>query len=112
MTTTWNSNFENKTIPFSDTNARIALATNVGQTFTVPGDPSNKFQALFSYNSTANIFIGYNHTATVPIAGTQDTTGAEEFRPTCRYVKGGDVLSFITSDASGYVGVSLLAIPG
>ena len=112
MTTLWNSNFENKTIPFSDTTVRLALATNTVQTFTVPGTNKDKFQAVFSYICTANVFIGYNFTPTVPPAGLQESTGIEEFRPDCRYVKGGDVLSFITPDASAYVGVSLLSIPG
>jgi len=113
MTTIWNSNFENKTTPFSDTAVRFNLATNTSQTYTVPGTSSDKYQATFTYTSTSNVFVGYNFTPTIPGSGTNETTHSEEFRPICKYVKGGDVLSLISPDAAGaYVGVSLLAIPG
>jgi hypothetical protein len=112
MTTPWNTNYENKTVPFSDTSVRFALATNAAQTYTVPGNDTQKYQAVFKYTSTSNIFVGLNFTPTVPTAGTNETTSTEEYRPDCKYVKGGDVLSLITPDASAYVGVSLLAISG
>ena len=112
MTTIWNSNFENKTVPFSDTTARFALAANTVQTYTVPGDATQKYQATFSYTSTSNIFVGLNFTPTVPAPGASETTHTEEYRPECKYVKGGDVISVLTPDATAYVGVSLLAIPG
>lgn len=112
MTITWNSNFENKTVPFSDTSVRFALAANVVQTYTVPGDSADKYQAVFKFTSTANIFVGLNFTPTVPAGGTNETTHTEEYRPDCKYVKGGDVISIITPDTTAYVGVSLLAIPG
>jgi hypothetical protein len=112
MTTGWNSNFQNKTIPFSDTSVQVALAANAVQTFTVPGAATQKYQALFSYTSTSNVFIGYNFTPTTPAPGTHSANGQQEFRPDCRYVHGGDVLSFLTPDTTGYVGVSLRAIPG
>lgn len=112
MTTIWNSNFENKTVPFSDTVARFALAANAVQTYTVPGAATQKYQAVFTYTSISNVFIGYNFTPTVPAPGTNLTTHSEEFRPTCKYVHGGDVLSFLSPDTTAYVGLSLLAIPG
>ena len=112
MTTGWNSNFQNKTIPFSDTSVQIALAANTSQSYTVPGSETQKYQALFSYTSTSNIFVGYNQAPTTPAPGTHNTNGNEEFRPDCRYVQGGDIIFFITPDSTGYVGVSLRAIPG
>ncbi len=100
-----------KTIAFSDECAQIALATNVAQTYTVPGTGAQKYSCLISLNSNANVFCCQNDTATVPPAGTNTTTKRLEFRPFKRYVIGGDVLSFITPDAVAYVGVSLRAIP-
>lgn len=112
MTTIWNSNFENKTVPFSDTSVRFALSANVAQTYTVPGDATQKYQALFKFTSTANIFVGLNFTPSIPVSGTNETTHTEEYRPDCKYVKGGDIISVISPDTTAYVGVSLLAISG
>jgi hypothetical protein len=111
MTTQYNSNFD-ETTPFSDTTPYMALATNVPLSYTVPGTNQNKYQATFSYTCTANIFVGYNVSPTTPTPGTIVTGSNIEFRPKKHYVKGGDVLYFNTPDASAYVGVSLLAIPG
>ena len=109
--TKYSNNYHN-TSPFSDITPRAALATGIVQTYTVPGDNSKKYIALFSYTENSNVFIGYNKTPTTPAPGTIATDGNQEFRPIKRYVKGGDVLSFLTPDASAYVGVSLLSIPG
>jgi hypothetical protein len=101
----------NETLPFSDTCAQIALATNVAQTYTIPG--TNKYQMTLSYICTANVFVGYNVSASVPAPNAINTNPNVEFRPVDKkFVKGGDVISFITPDASAYVGVSLLTIPG
>lgn len=108
--TLYNSNFD-ETYPFTDDTARFALATNVAQTYTVPGTNAVKYKAIFSYNATVNVFVGINTAATVPPAGTNQTTQNIEYRPYSRYVKGGDVISFMTPDASGYVGVSLWKLP-
>ncbi len=101
------------TLPFSDTCLQMNLVANTPQTFTIPGAATQKWQALFSYNSTANIYVGYNVTATAPGAGLQTSTGNVEYRPDKRFVKGGDVLHFTSPDATGpYFGVSLRTIPG
>jgi hypothetical protein len=112
MTTTYSNNFDH-TKPFSDTCFQANLATNTQQTFTVPGTNIQKYRAIFGIAANANIYIGLNVTATAPGAGLNTSTGNLEFRPIePKYVKGGDVLSFITSDAAGaYVGVSLLGLP-
>jgi hypothetical protein len=105
-------NFDH-TKPFSDTCAQIALATNVAQTYTVPGERSQKYRLVITFNSTANVFVGYGVTALAPGAGLKTETGNMEFRPVePKYVKGEDVISLVTPDASAYVGLSLLAIPG
>lgn len=100
-----------KTIPFSDECAQIGLVANGAVSYTVPGANTLKYTALLSYNSNSNVFVALNTTATVPPGGTATTTKREEFRPFKRFVIGGDVLSFITPDATAYVGVSLRAIP-
>jgi hypothetical protein len=108
--TKYNSNFD-KTYPFTDTSVRFALATNVAQTYTVPGTNEQKYRAIFSYASNSNVIVGLNATATVPGAGTNQTTQTMEYKPKARYVKGGDVISAITPDASAYCGVSLWLLP-
>lgn len=99
--------------PFSDTCAQFALATNVAQSYTVPGPSSQKYRAMFTFNATANVFVGFGVTAIAPTAGTNTTTGNIEFRPNePKFVFGGTTLSFVTPDTSAYAGVSLLAITG
>lgn len=110
MTAQYYNNYEDTT-NFSDNPSRLALATNVEQTITVPGNSSQKMQALFEYASNSNVFVGYNITATVPLAGTTDDVGSIEFKPKKRFVKGGDTLSLITPDASAYCGVSFRSLP-
>lgn len=108
--TKYNENFDG-TITFTDTSCRLALATNVAQTYTVPGTNAKTYKAIFTYNDSANVIVGLNVAATVPGAGTNQTTENMEYRPACRYVKGGDEISFITPDASAYCGVSLWSLP-
>lgn len=111
MTTQYASNFGG-TQPFSDTAAQFSLAANTAQTYTVPGDSSVKYKVTFGYNDTANVYVGYNVTATSPTAGTNTTSGNIEFRPEIRFVKGGDVLSILTPDTTAHIGLSLLQLPG
>lgn len=108
--TRYNENFDG-TIPFTDTSCRLTLATGVSQTYTVPGTSEVRYKAIFSYNDSANVIVGFNTTPTVPAAGTNQTTQNMEYRPDCRYVKGGDELNFITPDGSAYCGVSLWQLP-
>jgi hypothetical protein len=111
----YNSNFD-LTIPFSDVCAQVALAANTEETFTVPGGPTAKYAARFGYISTSNVFVRLNGTPAIPAAGTVGTERYNEFRPGAdgsqRYVQGGDVIHFITPDASAYVGISLRQLPG
>ena len=111
--TTYSDNFDHAK-PFSDMCAQINLATNVHQSYTVPGASSQKYRAKFEFNAASNVFIGLNVTATTPGAGLNTTTGNLKLRPSePKFVKGGDVINAITGDALGaYVSISLLAIPG
>lgn len=111
MTIQYNANYL-ETMPFSDTVAQVRAAANVEQTFTVPGNETAQYQAYFEYISTSNVFVCLNNTPVIPPLGTVGVVPYMEFRPVKRYVKGGDVLHFITSDASAFVGVSLRKLQG
>jgi hypothetical protein len=110
--TMYADNFDG-TKPFSDTVLQINLATNVEQTYTVPGANNQKYRAIFTFAYNSNVYVGLNVTATSPGAGLNTTTANIEFRPVePKYVKGGDVIHLISPDATGaYAGVSLLALP-
>jgi hypothetical protein len=75
----------------------------------VPGTPDQIFRAKFSCSSTAEVWVGYNVAPTDPSAGTARSDANVEFIPLneCRYVKGGDVLKFL-SHTTPRIGVSLL----
>jgi hypothetical protein len=94
-------------MPFSDTCAQVHSVANVEQTFTVPGTAVMQYQAYFAYTATAAVFVRLNAIPTVPVGGTVGDEQYSEFRPKKRYVKGGDVIHFISPDANAYVGVSL-----
>ena len=115
ITTPYNNNFHDTT-SFSNTTAQMALATATAQTYTLPGVATDKYQVRFTYGSASNVFVGWNVTAATPGAGLQTTTSYLEYRPgsdgSKRYAAGGDVLSFITPDASGYIGIALELLPG
>ncbi len=106
MAVAYNSNYH-ETMPFTDTVAQVHCGANVEQTYTVPGTTSNVYQAYFSYIESTNVFVCLNSTPTIPASGTVGTEQYNEFRPVKRYVRGGDVLHFITPDTSAYIGVSL-----
>ena len=114
MAMQYNENY-NLTIPQSDVCAQVALQVGVERTFTLPGLATNKYSVRFTYNSTSNVFVRFNGTPTIPALGSVGTEQYNEFRAGCdgsqRYAQGGDVIHFITPDATAYVGVSVRAIP-
>jgi hypothetical protein len=101
------------TIPFSDECAQINLQENVAQTYTVPGDKTNKYSALFGHANNVNLWVSLNGTAISPALGASTSTRRLEFiiPGEKRYVSGGDVLSLVTPDTNAYVGISLRSIP-
>jgi hypothetical protein len=99
------------TTNFSDVTPRMALRAGSPLTYTVPGVSSQAFQVIFSFNAEANVFVGYNTTAAVPVQDEVTLGGFVEFRPLKRFVKGGDVLSFATPDPVAYIGFSLRSLP-
>ncbi len=110
--TRYNTNFL-ETLPFSDQTVQIALAASTALTYTIPGSNSDKYRCEFSWAYNANVWVGYNVTATVPVAGavTTVTNTSIELRPLVRYVRGGDVLSFISDSVVSNAGLSLLQLP-
>lgn len=100
-----------ETIGFTDTECQLTLTANNVLTYTLPGDNSKKFTILFSYNSNANVFVGKNVTPAVPAGNTKTVVPFVEFRPIKRYAIGGDVISFISPDATTYMGISVRSIP-
>lgn len=111
MAIQYNSNY-NETMPFSDTAIQVACTANTEKTFTVPGAATIQYQAYFEYICTSNVFVCLNAVPTIPPGGTVGTQQYNEFRPKKRYVKGGDVIHFITPDTSAYIGVSLRQLQG
>jgi hypothetical protein len=111
MTIQYNANYI-ETMPFSDTAIQVNCAANTEETYTVPGTPEQQFQAYFEYNCTANVFVCKNATPTIPASGTIGEQPYNEFKPKKRYVRGGDVLHFITPDTNAYIGVSLRQLQG
>lgn len=113
MAIPYNSNYD-LTVPFSDVCAQINLGTGVAETFTVPGNSTDKYSARFEYASDSNVFVRLNGVPGIPGAGTVTTQQYNEFKPgfdgSQRYVNGGDVIQFITPDTTAYVGVSLRQI--
>lgn len=111
MTIQYNENY-NGTMPFSDTCIQINCAASTAETYTIPGSAEQQYQAFFSYTQTSNVFVRKNGAPAVPASGTVGSEQYNEFRPTKRYVRGGDVLHFITPDTNAYIGMSLRQLQG
>ena len=109
--TNFNTNFL-ETLPFSDLTGQLALAANTALTYTVPGTNAIQYRIEFKLAYNANVYVGYNITATVPTPGTLTSNSRIEFRPNVKYVRGGDVLSFISNALVTDSGFSLLTVPG
>ena len=110
MATTFNTNF-NGALPFSDTGSKMTLGAATALSFVVPGTPAVTYRARFGYAGNDSVWVALNKTATVPAPGTIVTSSNEEFKPSAKYVRGGDTLSFISTLAGAQVGISLLQLP-
>lgn len=111
MTIPYNANYI-ETMPFSDTCVQVHCLANTEETFTVPGNETQQYQAYFEYTADSVVFVCKNATPTIPAGGTVGTEPYNEFKPKKRYVRGGDILHFISPDASAYIGVSLRQLQG
>jgi hypothetical protein len=96
--------------PFSNYNFNMLLAVDTALAYTVPGEPTQKFRIKFSCSSAAEIWVGYNKTPVDPTSNTATTNSFQELVPLdeCRFVNGGDTLSFISHTASKVSGSLLL----
>ena len=110
MAVIFNSNYD-KTHPFSDVGAKIQLAANTAISWTVPGDATRKYRAEFAFNSDDYVWVALNKTAVIPTPGSAVNTNQEEFRPTPKYVFGGNTLSFISTQANVQCQVRLMELP-
>jgi hypothetical protein len=111
VTIVYNSNYI-ETMPFSDTATQIACTVDSAQMWTVPGVDTDQYQAYFEYASNSNVFVCKNSVPVIPAGGSVGTQPYNEFKPVKRYVRGGDVLHFITPDTTTYIGVSLRKLQG
>ena len=110
--TKFNTNYLHS-LPFSDQTVQVALAANTELTYTIPGDKDVQYRCEFSYAYDANVWVGYNTTAVVPVAGSVTTSDNSSIvlRPSVKYVRGGDVLSFISGSIVSNMGFELLVLP-
>ncbi len=111
MAIQYNSNFDG-TMPFSDVAVQFVMTANNELTYTVPGVSTTKYQALFAYNATSNVWVCLNGSVTIPAPGASGTVQYCEFRPEKRYVSGGDVIHVKSSDATSSMGLTLRQLPG
>lgn len=96
-------------IPFVHDGFYTTLAASTAQSITIPSNYPN-WIAIFSYTPGASIWVANNTAATLP--GVAFSSTVSELNPTARQVAAGDVLSFITGDATiPSVSVLLLVIP-
>lgn len=100
------------TTAFSYDAYTINLVANTPLTLTVPGNNSQKYEVQFSWPYNANVWVGFNLAASIPIDGVITSTPNNELRPDKRFVRGGDVLSFVSSAIVSDSGVRFLTIPG
>jgi|ERR1700761_1866882 len=104
-------------VPFSDTLYATNLTTGAAQSLAVPlvmGMGGNgiyngpEYIAIFSFEPGSNVWVSNGGTAATP--GSSFALSTSELNPAARFVKGGDILSFITPDSSAYVGVAFYVL--
>lgn len=104
-------------LPFTNTSYSAKLAAATDTTLTVPGlqaggAPSAlyaKMYAVITYSTNGVVWVASNDTAEVA-AGASFAQTSSELSPTCKYVRAGDVLHFITATASVEVNVAFFAV--
>jgi hypothetical protein len=88
------------TFPFTDKSVQFNLVATEALSYTVPGGNQTQYRADFVIPYNANVWIGYNVTASYPLSGTIANVSQVELighAKYTRYVRGGDVLSFISN---------------
>jgi hypothetical protein len=106
------NNAYDRTYPFSDTGAMMLLAASTEIRWIVPGDSSVTYKAVFSTPPATSVWVRLGGTAAVPTTNTvTDLVNQERIGDQySRYVRGGDILSFISIDTPE-VGVVLYKLP-
>lgn len=115
--TKFNTNYL-ECLPFSDYTLQFVLAANTESTYIVQ-DPTGTgltnavYRCEFSFPANANVWVGYNYPATVPSPGfiTDTENQSLALNPKVRYVRSGDVLSFISDSIVLNAGFELLLLP-
>jgi hypothetical protein len=74
-----------------------SLAANAAQSITVPDNYPN-WIVIFSYTPGSSVWVSFSGTAAVP--STTFASGISVLNPAGRQVKGGETISFISSDAT------------
>ncbi len=92
---------------FSTNHFSATITNGVEATLTVP-TTSQIWLLSFSYQPGTNVWVARNSTAAIP-AGATFVASTSELNPGSRRVFSGDVIHFITNNASADVGVSLYA---
>ena len=85
------------------------LSAGVPQSLTIPASNSI-WAAVFSFEPGSAVWVANNDTATAPSGSFAATSS--QLNPSVRQVNGGDILSFITSDTTAQIGVSLYVVVG
>ncbi len=96
-------------VTFTDNAFSMILAVNTPQTVTVPSEYAN-YIAIITSTPGASIWVANNTTAAFPTGAAAATLSHQN--PPGMQVKKGDVLSFVTNDAtSPEVGVRFYVVP-
>jgi len=96
-------------LAFSLDKYSATITANTDTTVAVPSYAPH-YIAVFTYQSGSGVWVANNATAAKPVGATFAAT-TSELNPVARYVKGGDVLHFLTADTSALVGVVFYALP-
>ncbi len=98
-------------MPFSDTGTGINLAANTELTYTVPGTSNDQYVCQFAWAYNANVYVAINQTPVLPAAGALGAGYNQELRPVSKFVRGGDVLHFLSVSAAADNSLSLYSLP-
>ena len=82
--------------PFSDLNIQFGIGPDEELSFTVPGTSADYFVCEFSWDRNFSIWVGFNIDPNVPSSGSIVQKNRIEQNPLYKFVRGGDVLNFIS----------------
>ena len=101
------SGYNSFALEFSQQNYSAILSVGVAQSLTIPGNAS-KYVCVFTIESGADVWVANNATAAYP-AGTMAASNSV-MNPAARFVKAGDVLSFIAQNTNASISIVLYAL--